>query len=233
MKGDTNLAPTCKWIQFQLSLFFPHTKTNTAAAACLRSPAHWSILCNQTESVSTLINVSLWVQHDVNLKKIIHIDAVFTVMAVDSSSICNMATIISAPKRLNTRVHALMHAYRWVIYTHNSCQVWVCLEVSFIIPLSVDERKACAPLALSRVLRFSLWQVRDPDIIWIFHFLLSHHDLSVLCSSALSVHADIVASVCACVCAHVWTCTDHVSYFPRGMSHPSDSFLLLCSEMTA
>lgn len=154
-------------------------------------------------------------------------------MAVDSSSICNMATIISAPKRLNTRVHALMHAYRWVIYTYNSCQVWVCLEVSFIIPLSVDKRKACAPLALSRVLRSSLWQVKDPDIIWILHFLLSHHELSVLCSAALSVHADIVASVCACVCAHVWTCTDHVSYFPRGMSHPSDSFLLLCSEMTA
>lgn len=53
-------------------------------------------------------------------KKRIHIGAAFTVMTVDSSSICNMATIISTPKSLNTHVHALIHTYTWFFYTYNS-----------------------------------------------------------------------------------------------------------------
>lgn len=103
-------------------------------------------------------------------------------MAVYSSSICNMATIISAQKRLKTCKCPNARIQMIQLYIQFLPSVSV-LRSLFIILYPV-EKHVCP--CLSWVLRFSLWQVRDPDMTWILHSRSpSHHDLSVLCTLTL------------------------------------------------
>ena len=202
MKGDPNLALTCKWIQFQLLLFFfPLSKANTAAAACPSSPAHWSILCNQTESILTLISISL---SSMGRKwKKIPIKGPFTVMAVDSSSIYNMAAIISTLKTLNTCVHSLLHTYKWLVSTYNYCHV-----IIKHYPCVCRQKKSmCAPGFLQGSSLLSLTGERsrhyiDPSLParppW---SVCSMH--TQLCTHSACWHCCLCVCMCMCACVNM------------------------------
>lgn len=204
MKGDTNLAPTCKWIQFQLSLFSPHTKTNSAAAACLHSLANWSILCNQTKKCfdfdQRLTLSSTWrkLEKKNSYRCSFYCNGCWFFLYLQYG---NYYFYTQKTKHKctcpNTHIHVIP------LYIQFLPSVSVCLEVSFIIPLSVDKRKACAPLALSRVLRFSLWQVER------FRHYMDPSLPALPSWSVCSMHTQlrmltlVPLCVCMCMCACV------------------------------